>query len=211
MTTISLFGAHRTGKTTLAKAYADKHGIEFVETSVSAIFRDLGLDPAVPMLFAQRLSVQQEILKRLDAVYERYAGRQAIFDRCPIDLLGYTLGDAVGDSVPSECMPELGSYIDACYDVLNRRFSTVVLVQPGIPLVAAEGKAVSNPAYIEHLNSLMLGLAADPRCKLVPRYIARHVTDLNERVATLETIVGASEHHHQQTSQLYVAGGNLLH
>jgi hypothetical protein len=211
MTTISLTGSHRVGKTTLAKAYADKHGIEFVETSVSAIFADMGIDPAGSFDFALRLKVQQEILKRLDAIYERYAGRQAIFDRCPIDFMGYTLGDAVGDSVPSECVPELNRYIDACYDVLNKRFSAIVLVQPGIQLVAAPGKAVTNAAYIEHLNSLMLGLAADPRCKLVPRYIARHVTDLNDRIATLETIIGASELHHQQTEQAYVAGGGQLH
>lgn len=211
MSLVSLFGSHRTGKSTLAKAYADKHGIEFVETSVSAIFRDLGLDPAGSFDFARRLMVQREILTRLDALYERYAGRQAIFDRCPLDFMGYTLGDAVGDSVPPECVPALNAYIDDCYDVLNKRFSAVILVQPGIPLVAAAGKAVANPAYIEHLNSLMLGLAADPRCKLVPRYIARHVTDLQERISTLETIIGAAEMYHQQTGQLYIANGHMLH
>jgi hypothetical protein len=209
--TISLFGSHRSGKTTLARAYAEKHGIEFVETSVSAIFADLGLDPAAPMSFSQRLTVQREILKRLDAIYERYAGRQAIFDRCPIDLLGYTLGDAVGDSVPSECQSDLATYVRECYDVLNKRFSLIVLLQPGIEIKDMPGKAAPNPAYIEHLNSLMLGLAADPRCKVATRYIARHVLSMEDRLRALESNVAGAEQQYQQAMHDYSAAGGLVH
>lgn len=211
MSILSLFGAHRVGKTTLARAYAEKHGVEFVETSVSAIFRDLGLDPAAPMPFSQRLTVQREILKRLDAVYERHTGRHAIFDRCPLDFLGYTLGDAVGASVPPECQADLAAYVQECYDLLNKRFSLVVLLQPGLPIVDAPGKAAPNAAYIEHLNSLMMGLAADPRNKVVARFIGRHVLDPDERLRMLESNVGTAESAHLQRAQAYIAAGNLLH
>jgi hypothetical protein len=34
----------------------------------------------------------------------------------------------------------------------------VMIVQPGIPIVPAPGKASLNTAYIEHLNLLALGL-----------------------------------------------------
>jgi len=211
MALVSLTGAHRVGKTTLAREYAQKHGIEFVETSVSAIFHDLGLNPAAPMSFTQRLEVQREILKRLDAIYERYAGRQAIFDRCPIDLLGYTLGDAVGDSVPAECQASLATYVQECYNVLNKRFTAIVLIQPGIAIVDAPGKAAPNLAYIEHLNSLMMGLAADPRCKVVSRYIGRHILDMEGRMRALESNIGGAEQVHLQAGQLYAAQGGLLH
>src|SRR3569832_863688 len=69
MSLIGLCGAHRTGKTSLAKAYAKKHGIAFMETSVSAIFKELGLDPAASFDFKTRLDIQEVILERLDAMY----------------------------------------------------------------------------------------------------------------------------------------------
>src|SRR3569832_345872 len=72
MSLIGLCGAHRTGKTSLAKAYAKKHGIAFMETSVSAIFKELGLDPAASFDFKTRLDIQEVILERLDAKYSMW-------------------------------------------------------------------------------------------------------------------------------------------
>src|SRR3569832_662701 len=84
MSLIGLCGAHRTGKTSLAKAYAKKHGIAFMETSVSAIFKELGLDPAASFDFKTRLDIQEVILERLDAMYSMVAPVSfAIVDRTP--------------------------------------------------------------------------------------------------------------------------------
>ena len=69
---IGLSGAHRTGKSSLARAFAEKHGIPFVETSASQVFKDLGVDPAATHDFSTRLTVQEEILKRFDAMYAKY-------------------------------------------------------------------------------------------------------------------------------------------
>ena len=91
---LGLSGSHRVGKTTLAKLYAEKHGFAFVQTSVSAIFKELGLDPAQTYDFATRLTVQEEILKRLDKTFAEHAGQAAITDRTPLDFLAYTMGDA---------------------------------------------------------------------------------------------------------------------
>ena len=44
---IGLVGSHRTGKTTLARAFAEDSGIPFVETSTAEVFRRLGYDPKV--------------------------------------------------------------------------------------------------------------------------------------------------------------------
>lgn len=203
---IGLFGAHRTGKTTLARAYAGKHGIRFIETSVSAIFRDLGLDPARPMSFGRRLSVQREILDRLDALYERDAGQSVIYDRCPLDLLGYTLAEAVGNAVKERDQAAFERYVQDCFEVLNRRFSLLLLVQPGIALAPEAGKAALNPAYIEHLNSLMLGLSADPRNSVPRFYVPRTVLTIEERLRSLEDAVARSK-----TAIEATAGAVLLH
>lgn len=186
---IGLCGGHRTGKTTLAKEYAKKFKIPFVETSVSAIFRELGLDPAVTYDFATRLMIQEEILKRIDAKLADYGGEEFITDRTPIDFIGYTLADAIGDRVPDDCQDRLRKYVNDCFDVTNRRFSSIFLIQPGIRLVREEGKAAMNEAYIEHLNSLILGLTVDERLKSYHFYIPRNVTELDERVMAIKTSV----------------------
>ena len=182
-----LVGGHRTGKTTLAREYAKKNKIEFVETSVSAIMRDLGVDPGQPMAFATRLDVQEAVLARADALFERYVCAETITDRTPIDFIAYLMADLHGQPEVGEAEEtRIKRYVDACYDMLNRRFGVIMLVQPGIPLVYEPGKAALSPSYIEHLNTLMLGLMADGRCQISRYHLGRHILDIKQRLAALE-------------------------
>lgn len=191
---IGLAGAHRTGKTTLARAYAKKRGLEFVETSASQVFRDMGLDPAAALDFSTRLRVQEEILARFDALYATHMRTDmAITDRTPLDMLAYTLADATGDVVGDEDQARLERYVRKCFEVTNKRFGVLVVVQPGIALVAEEGKAALNNAYIEHLNSLILGLSVDERLKSAHFYIPRSTMDLGDRIGALDFAVGRAK------------------
>lgn len=190
--TIGLCGAHRTGKTTLAREFARKRGVPFVETSVSAIWRELGYDPATTYDFATRLSVQEEILARVDRIYSEHAGEDFITDRTPLDMAAYTLGDAIGDRVPPTCQKRLAKYVQECFNVTNRRFGIVLLIQPGIALVDEPGKAVMNEGYIEHLNSLILGLTVDERLSCSHFYMPRAVIRLEDRLQALEASVDRS-------------------
>lgn len=189
---IGLCGAHRCGKTTLAKLYAEKAGIKFVETSVSAIFRDLGYDASVTYDFDTRLMIQEEVLKRVDAQYAKHAGTDFIVDRTPLDMAAYLLADAIGDRVPPHCQERVAKYVNDCFESTSKRFGIVLLIQPGIPLVVEEGKAAMNVAYIEHLNSLVLGLTVDERLTSHNYYMPRHVLDLEARLAALQQSVERS-------------------
>lgn len=209
--TIALTGAHRCGKTTLAKAYAEKHGVKFVATTASAVFARMGLDPAKTYDFSTRLLVQGEILKEFDAIWGEHSLEPTITDRCPIDLLGYTMAEAIGESVKKKDQARFEQYVHDCFAVLNKRFSIVVLVQPGIPIVKAKGKAALNQAYIEHISSLMFGLMMDERTKVAHYYIRRGMTDLEERVAALENAVGKTEYAFQRETLAYCANGGVFH
>jgi hypothetical protein len=204
--TVGLCGAHRTGKTTLARAFAEKRGIPFVETSVSAIWRELGYDPAVTYDFETRLAVQEEILKRVDEVYSKHVGLEFVTDRTPLDMAAYTLADAIGDRVPDTCQERLAKYINDCFEVTNRRFGVVLLVQPGIKLVHEEGKAAVNAGYIEHLNSLILGLTVDERLTCGHFYIPRPVLDMERRLQALEGCVDRSK---ERIAQHYMEARRL--
>jgi hypothetical protein len=189
--TIGLSGSHRAGKSTLARSFANKNGLEFVETSVGAVFKEMGLDPAITYDFKTRLTVQEAVIESCEKIYAKHSARGlCITDRTPLDFMAYTLADAVGDTVLPEDQERLDRYIDRCIEVTNRRFSALVVIQPGIPLIHEEGKAVLNKAYIEHLNAIILGLSVDERINVPHFYLPRHMTNLGERVAALDFVVG---------------------
>lgn len=191
---IGLCGAHRVGKSRLAREFAEKHKLEFVETSASAIFKELGYDPAVTYDFSTRLTIQEEILKRFDQLYAKHTKQDlAITDRTPLDMLAYTMAEAVGNTVSEQDQERFKKYAQSCIDVSNKRFAVLLVVQPGIKVVAEEGKAALNNAYIEHLNSLILGLSVDERIKSAHFYIPRHMLDMGERIAALDFAVGRAK------------------
>jgi len=183
---VGLCGAHRTGKTTLALELAKLKGAQFVRTRVSEIFQECGLHPAQPMDFATRLKVQFRILDACESDWQR-AGGSFITDRTPVDLMAYTLGDVQGDTEVNQ--PDFDHYIERCFESANRFFDALVIIQPGIPLEAAEGKAALNNAYIEHINSLILGLCHDERLNCRFLRVSRSMTDLNERIRLVAEIM----------------------
>lgn len=209
---IGFAGSHRTGKTTLAKEFADRYDCVFLETSVSSVFEELGLDPAVTYDFATRLKVQRAILKHLDRIYGQAEDDvNTVTDRTPLDLLLYTYADVQNDNLTDADAEILAEYTADCIEVLNRRFNMVMIVQPGIPLTPATGKASLNVAYIEHLNMLALGLMSDERIEARVAYIPRKMTDLDHRVeATYNTLTMFIEHSEQLVLN-ELESGNRIH
>ncbi|WP_425953272.1 AAA family ATPase [Ralstonia pseudosolanacearum] len=177
---IGLCGPHRTGKTTLAKAFSTDAGIPFIVTSTSAVFAKHGLDPAAPMDFGTRLFIQDKVLDAAVEVWDGAGRGQWITDRTALDMLMYTLADIQGDTDADPAV--VGKYAARCFEVTAEFFGRLVLVQPGIPLIYEAGKAALNSAYIEHLSALLLGLCHSEE-NLVPiRVIPKRVLDLAERV-----------------------------
>ncbi|MBP6821452.1 MAG: AAA family ATPase [Acidobacteria bacterium] len=179
MKNIGLCGAHRTGKTTLAMELAQLTGKQFVRTRVTEIFAQHGLHAAQVMDFETRLGIQYRILEACESDWQNASG-DFITDRTPVDFLAYTLGDVQGKTAVNQ--KNLDSYIERCFDLTNSFFDTLVILQPGIPLAEAEGKAALNKAYIEHINSLVIGLCHDERVQSKIITLNREVIELDERI-----------------------------
>ncbi|WP_186214506.1 AAA family ATPase [Burkholderia gladioli] len=184
LSAIGLCGPHRTGKTTLARAYAEKHGIPFVVTSTSAVFAKHGLDPAAPMDFKTRIDIQLKILDAAEEAWQKHGESAWITDRTPLDMLMYTLGDIQGGT---EVDPtEVNGYASRCFDVTERLFGMLIAVQPGIPLVHEPGKAALNLPYLDHLNTVMIGLLFSESNRTPHSVIPRHVLDIEHRIRHIE-------------------------
>lgn len=179
---IGLCGSHRTGKTTLAKEISSGTGMPFVKTGTTEVFEQSGLDPAEPMDFKTRIWIQHQIINAAKEVWKAEQGN-FVTDRTPIDMIAYTLGDIRGATEVD--FNELKNYMDHCFEVTNRYFTRLAVVQPGIPLVYEKGKAELNRAYIEHLNTVIIGLCSDERLECSSMVIKRNVTDIGDRVTSV--------------------------
>lgn len=183
---IGLAGAHRTGKTTMARETARVTGLPFVETELSLMFQQLGIDPGKPMDFQTRLMVQNVALK---VCIEKWSGYTAGFlsDRTPIDLLAYTMAEVQGHTLDNATEAMMANYARQCIKAANDHFGMIMLVQPGIPIVPAPGKAALSMGYMEHLNALMAGLLVRRDVRVPVTFLSRDTLDLNERVNCLVT------------------------
>lgn len=180
MNNIGLCGSHRTGKTTLAIALAERSGISVLKTQTSAVFAAHGLDPAQVMDFKTRLWIQGHILADAQRLWETQT-QAFIADRTPLDMLAYTLADIQGATEVDHVA--LQAYRARCFELTNQFFPHIVILPPAIPLVHEAGKAALNPAYIEHLHCVMLGLAKEEFLESRVLVLPRAVCDLNARVA----------------------------
>lgn len=179
---LGLVGAHRTGKSTLAREFAKEKDIPFLATTASAVFKSMGLDPAQQYPFDVRLEVQERILATFCDQYRSMSGRFFITDRTPIDMIAYTLAEVGPTTLTPELEKRLEKYVHACYKATNDFFSLLVIVQPGIEVVEEEGKASLSPMYIEHVAHLVMGVTASESIKTQHFFIPRHVTAIEDRV-----------------------------
>ena len=152
-----LCGAHRVGKTTLAKTFAEMTGLPFVQTNVVDTFLRMGLDPQAEYEFGERLEIQQEIMTDLHARY-LLAPKRFVTDRTPMDVFAYTLADVRRGSLTEWMEQDLEALWKYAMRITLTHLSMVALIQPGIPLVDNPLKAQASTGYIEHINSILIGL-----------------------------------------------------
>lgn len=186
---LGLIGSHRTGKTTLAEAFAHKSGATIIKMNIGSLQKELGYESSNQSYdFDTRMDIQEHLLRRFDEIYTAVKGLEAVADRTPLDLIGYTML-AVKDDLSEAQSDRLEKYVVDCINLTNEFFSALVLLQPGIPLTTADTSAKSCKALMEKLNFIYLGTITDER-NIVPHfYIPRSMTDIDCRVKACELAI----------------------
>lgn len=208
---IGLCGAHRTGKTTLAREFSKVSGIPFVQTSASGVFAAMGLDPKVDYPLAQRIEIQRRILDACMGQYRSVENGIFVTDRTPVDMAAYMLADIQRQTVQrlSETTA-LDNYITDCIEATNAMFSILVVVQPGIAVVEEEGKAPATPAYVEHINALVLGLVVSDVIEAAHYHIPRSMKDLGKRVKAVDFAIRKTNERFQNHQEALVNAGTPM-
>lgn len=186
---IGFVGAHRTGKTTLAKAVADQLGHTMIASQVSAIARKFDFDMDMdrrdePKFF----NMQKEILRALEKSFQGQANFVA--DRTPLDAAAYLIADVQANTGSSAWHEEVLQYVDSAVRMTEDMFDVVILVPPAIDFDPMDGKPGANLAYQEHHHLICRGLHADlDMDKVWHGHIQRDNMDLGDRVEAVLDVV----------------------
>jgi predicted ATPase len=182
---LGLAGASGTGKTTLAKLFAERTGLLFIPSSIGNVFEEINYDPTVDYPFAIRAKIQELILATHEKAYAK-ADRMFVSDRTPLDFIAYTLADVRRENLDTEQTQWMLNYMTRCFEVTNRYFGAIAVIQPGIQISNNDDKLRPlNPAYAEHLNSLIIGLVGDRRLTTRKFCFERSVIELEKRFSIL--------------------------
>jgi hypothetical protein len=179
---IGLTGAHRTGKTTVCKVLSETNGFPFLKSSTTEIAKDLGIDLSKPISLKHRCEFQTAVLGVFSKVYEKHGRGIFVCDRTPLDLAAYLLADVPTEHNDPATDEFIQDYVGKCFEVTNRHFATITLVQPGIAYVAEPGKPLPSASYQEKIAALISGLCADERLHVRVCRLPKSTTGLVDRV-----------------------------
>lgn len=200
---IGLSGAHRTGKTTVARAFAEANSCPLILSSATQVAKDMGIKVDIGMPMSERLAFQEEVLRRFTQVYEESSGGGLfIADRTPLDFAAYLLTDwhpALPDG--NDYNDEIVDYVRRCMEVTERYFYLVSVIQPGIEYVTGDGKPAKNELYQELMNTTLIGLGSDLRVRNHFYLMPRQVTNNLERCAHLAQIYSRKIDSYQEYMQ----------
>lgn len=189
---IGFAGAHRTGKTTLARELAAQLGLPFVQTSISQTFKQLGYDPAVDYDLPTRIMIQQKVR---EAEIEKWQAQTQAYvtDRTPVDMIAYTLACAHQEQITPELDAQLQAYIHDCLQDTLKYFTWVFEVLPALPIVHEPGKASSTKTHVQHIALIVSGMLMHHKfthCQNIMT-IPTQVLTLQDRVNFCKTFVNA--------------------
>ena len=208
MALIGLCGAHRTGKSFLAKTWAEHAGYTYVDANVSGVLRSNGFDPAtIQSNGIYEFFVAQNIVREhLIEIAEEYSRKKEVYviDRTPLDALAYTrcymnaemfgfvkeFEEKRKESFFRNWMTE---YAKECYAAIAYLFSMTVLVQPGIAIKEDAKSALADELFLDHLNTLIKGdiatILENYQNSLVPNIfvINRGIIDIDDRIEAMDS------------------------
>ncbi|MGE8141800.1 hypothetical protein ACQKOE_07480 [Novosphingobium sp. NPDC080210] len=192
---IGFCGAHRSGKTTLAKIVAEEYGLNFVDSPASKIVKDFEFDMArdnrldfhngslgdsnntgVSMQWAIYLS----LINAIDN--NTWGGKSFVSDRTPLDVAAYMLADATAYAGEEWSQGEAMRMVQRAILDTERMFDMVLLVPPGIQFMVEDGKPPLNEAYQEHHHMLCRGMLFDEDLDLFWDEIRRTTHTIEDRM-----------------------------
>lgn len=158
---IGFSGAHRTGKSTLARAVAKQLHLPFLTSAASRVAADYGFDMGRDNRLTTNGMAMQECQLRAMLEQIAAAGASYVCDRTPIDAAAYLLGDATAFAGDEAYRERAVEYVERAIALTAKHFDVVILLPPAITFEPMDGKPPFNVAYQEHHHMLCRGMLFD--------------------------------------------------
>jgi nicotinamide riboside kinase len=189
---IGFCGAHRTGKSTLARVVAKTFKIPFLTSVASKVAADFGFNMATDnRLTIDGIDMQAEQMRAMLEQIEA-AGPKFVADRTPIDAAAYLLADATASAGSHGTREYAVQYVEKAMRNTAKNFDLVILVPPAITFEAVDGKPPMNEAYQEHHHLLVRGMLTDTEIGINSYSIERDNIDRDNRIAAVLDLIGKS-------------------
>lgn len=159
MMIFGLAGASGTGKTTLGRHVGDALCIPFQPTSITGMAAKAGYNPVSHLLLQDRIDLQESMLKQMEEMLTAATG-PVIFDRTPIDLVGYMLSEVYmhsANELSVADMKQIDSYVTRCQLLTSKYFEHVFVTGLLPEYELAETRPDFNPAYQRHVHTVIVG------------------------------------------------------
>lgn len=154
----AITGAHRSGKSTLAKDLSEALGIPYFEVSTTAMAKALGFDPVAPMTFAERLTLQEGLLEAHLAQLQQRP-RPFIADRSTLDNAAYLLAEVGMNNVDPALWDRIERYRQRCMWAAGELYDLLLITRPLPGYEQRPDKPPANVAYQWHFQAIIEGMA----------------------------------------------------
>jgi hypothetical protein len=193
-----LTGAHRTGKTTLAKLVAEDLKMTFHDASVSKIMREAGINAVGDVPLEARVEAQEFLLRRYLKDLQ-WAPRPLVTDRTPLDMVGYMLGEITMHNTDAKLGARIQNYVEECLGATLVHFDTIIVVRPLTAYVEHPDKPPLNRAYQSLVQFIIEGAATTCEDAIYVNHI--DVEDLGRRRTLANDILSERMRELAQASQ----------
>lgn len=184
-----LAGASGTGKTTLGHEVGQVLSIPFVRTSITDMARKAGFEAVGCLDLPDRLKLQESLFDQFEDLLDKTKG-PVIFDRTPIDLIGYLGAEIHMHShleLEIEALEQANTYFLRCQELTSRAFDKVFVTGILPTYEAAETRPDYNPAYQRHVQMIITGAIFSTRYDVNASIL---VTDnLHDRIKIVSDLI----------------------
>lgn len=183
-----LCGVHRCGKTYLAQILAERFNMTFQPSVIRMSFEHHGLYPDQILTWEQRIAVQNTALDNIEKAIQKHrdANTRVIFDRTPIDLVGYTMTTVVEEGGYDH--DTFVRYMQrACSLMKNYKRALVVQPHPDLDFKEEPYKGRNEAQHMRLLENSMSSMAIMQGIPVLPYRIS-----LEDRPVVAAEMLGLS-------------------
>lgn len=157
---IGLAGAHRCGKSTLARILSDELNIKLFETNTADVAKAMGVNAVGSLTLSERLNFQQKLLAHhISALKSRDI---CITDRTPLDMASYMLCEIgmnhLNERENDELDARIVDYLELCVEATAKYYTGVLCLCPLDTYEVLPGKPTNSAAYQAHVQMCIKGL-----------------------------------------------------